>query len=251
MSYHADVTVLIPCFNNQSTIATALDSVLRQTTPVKQIIVYDDCSQDSSREVVRAYGRRVKNVNLIEGNWNQGAGYARGQLISKVETEFAAFLDADDVWFPEKIESQITLLKQRSADIVICDYEVRDVSNRLVGVRRCRQSISLNAMLIANWVPTSMALFRSHICNAEDMPTLRKRQDYAFWLRLFKKHPALKVVGESKVLGAYLRQEGSLSSSRVDNLSYNFTAVRWGLGCSPFFAALIVFFNSVSRLTRV
>lgn len=251
MNRPADITVLIPCFNDEATISAALDSVLQQTISAKQIIVYDDCSTDASLGILRRYSKNEGNISLIEGSRNLGAGHARRHLISKVKTEFVAFLDADDIWFPNKIESQIALLKRQSADIVICDYEVRDVNDALMGVRRCRQGLSFNAMLIANWVPTSMALFRSGICDAEDMPTLRKRQDYAFWLRLFKKNKDLKVVGESKVLGAYLRQEGSLSSSPVDNLRYNFSAVRWGLGCNPIFAAVVVFFNGVSRLTRV
>jgi glycosyltransferase involved in cell wall biosynthesis len=100
------VSVVIPAHNNERHLSEALDSVLAQTHSALDVIVVDDESTDGTRRLAQAYGPPVRVVAQerrgIGATRNHGVHLARGQLL--------AFLDADDVWEPRKLELQIAAL---------------------------------------------------------------------------------------------------------------------------------------------
>ena len=98
------VTVVIPNYNYAHYLRACVDSVLAQTHPDIEIIVVDDGSKDTSKEVLDSYGDKITAVF----QQNQGVSAARNNGAQKGTGEFIAFLDADDVWLPEKVEKQIT-----------------------------------------------------------------------------------------------------------------------------------------------
>lgn len=97
------VTVVIPNYNYAHYLRETIDSVLAQTYPNIEIIVVDDGSKDGSREVLESYGERITAIF----QQNQGVSAARNNGAAAGTGEFIAFLDADDVWLPEKIAKQI------------------------------------------------------------------------------------------------------------------------------------------------
>ncbi len=97
------VSVVIPAYNVEKYIKRAIDSVLSQTRTVDEIIVVDDGSTDRTTDLVREYGRQVK----LFSQQNAGPSAARNLGISKSSGDYLAFLDADDIWLPEKIELQL------------------------------------------------------------------------------------------------------------------------------------------------
>jgi glycosyltransferase involved in cell wall biosynthesis len=100
------VTVIIPVYNGERFIRRALDSVFKQTYP-SQVIVVDDGSKDSTREIIaEEYG---ESVTLIRQQ-NGGPAKARNAGLRVATGEFIAFLDADDWWEPKKVENQIRAL---------------------------------------------------------------------------------------------------------------------------------------------
>lgn len=108
----ARVSVIIPCFNAGSLLEETLDSALSQTTPAHEVIVIDDGSTDESPEIARKFGERVRLVQQE----NAGESVARNRGFELASGEWLAFLDADDVWKPTKLERQLELIAER----VIC-----------------------------------------------------------------------------------------------------------------------------------
>ena len=102
------ISVIIPTYNYAHFISEAIDSVLAQTTRVSEIIVVDDGSSDNIAEVVKTYGNRVKFIQQE----NRGAGAARNNGAKNASGELLAFLDADDVWHPNKLKKQIKYFRQ-------------------------------------------------------------------------------------------------------------------------------------------
>lgn len=96
------VTVVIPNYNYAHYLREAIDSALAQTYDPVEVIVVDDGSSDGSREVIESYGTRIKSIF----QQNQGVSAARNNGAAAGRGEFIAFLDADDVWLPEKLEKQ-------------------------------------------------------------------------------------------------------------------------------------------------
>jgi glycosyltransferase involved in cell wall biosynthesis len=101
------VSVIIPAYNYGRFLGEAIQSVLDQTFQDWELIVVDDGSTDNTREVVTAFADpRIHYVY----QQNQGNPAARNAALKLVTGEYVAFLDADDVWFPEKLEKQVAQL---------------------------------------------------------------------------------------------------------------------------------------------
>jgi glycosyltransferase involved in cell wall biosynthesis len=107
------VSVIIPAYNSENFIRRAIDSVLAQTHRAEEIIVVDDGSTDSTREIVQSYGPPVQYLHQE----NAGPGAARNAGIRAAQGDWIAFLDHDDEWLPEKLQVQLNLLK-RHPDLV-------------------------------------------------------------------------------------------------------------------------------------
>ncbi len=103
------ISCIVPVYNGERYLKEALDSILAQTYRPLEIIVADDGSTDGTASVVANYGNRVRCL------WqpNAGPAAARNRGLSLVQGEFVAFLDADDLWHPGKLERQIARFQAR------------------------------------------------------------------------------------------------------------------------------------------
>jgi glycosyltransferase involved in cell wall biosynthesis len=108
------VSVVIPAYNAGAYLHKAIESVLNQTVPVDEIIVVDDGSKDDTCEVAKSYGDRVRFLSQK----NQGASAARNLGVQSAKFDLVAFLDADDQWYPEKIEKQLHALSATSGAVL-------------------------------------------------------------------------------------------------------------------------------------
>ncbi len=101
------VSVIIPVYNAAAYVREAIESVRAQTYPNREIVCVDDGSSDDSLEVLRSFGDAVTIVRRAE---NGGIGAARNNGIAAARGEVFAFLDADDVWLPQKLALQMPRL---------------------------------------------------------------------------------------------------------------------------------------------
>ena len=101
------ISVVIPAYNVAAFIAETLQSVLRQTRPVHEVLVIDDGSKDDTAAIAESFGGIVQVVKQK----NAGASTARNNALGRATGELIAFLDADDVWAPTKIEKQVAYLE--------------------------------------------------------------------------------------------------------------------------------------------
>jgi glycosyltransferase involved in cell wall biosynthesis len=97
------VSCIVPVFNGERYLQEALESILSQTYRPLEIVVVDDGSTDGSPAIAKAFGERVRYVRQP----NAGPSSARNLGLSVVTGQFVAFLDADDLWHPEKLARQI------------------------------------------------------------------------------------------------------------------------------------------------
>jgi glycosyltransferase involved in cell wall biosynthesis len=95
------VSVVIPTYNCAKFLGRTIDSALRQTYRDFEIIVVDDGSTDGTQALVAAYEESVRYVYQT----NQGASAARNAALSRASGELIAYLDADDLWRPDKLIS--------------------------------------------------------------------------------------------------------------------------------------------------
>jgi len=105
------VSVIVPAFNAESFILQAIESACSQTYKNIEILVVDDGSHDRTAEIVHAISLRDRRVRLFQQS-HRGIAAARNRAISESQGEFIAPLDADDIWYPRKIELQIRCLME-------------------------------------------------------------------------------------------------------------------------------------------
>lgn len=110
------VSAVIPTYNDAKTLNRAIESVIKQTFCVDEIIVVDDASEDNTRKIVEDYDD--DRIQLITHEENQGGSAARNTGIKNATGEYVAFLDADDEWHRQKIEKQLNELKSKSDEWV-------------------------------------------------------------------------------------------------------------------------------------
>lgn len=160
---HPSVSVVIPNYNYGIFLAQAIDSVLAQTYPNIEIIVIDDGSTDASEKVLDNYGDKIRWFKQTNG----GVSRARNRGISESGGDFIAFLDADDIWLPEKIERQLKLFADDSEiGLVHCGFVDFDNAGSLAE--------HLDGM--EGWVAESLLSYRRSVILGGGSATVVKRK---------------------------------------------------------------------------
>ena len=129
MTSRPRVTVVIPNYNCARFLPETLESVFAQTCRDVEVIVVDDGSSDGSQAVLQRFGDRIRVIQQA----NQGVSGARNRGIRESRGEFVAFLDADDLWHPEKLDKQLRLFSNPAVGLVHCAVEYVDEANRPLG----------------------------------------------------------------------------------------------------------------------
>ena len=123
------ISVVIPLYNKEKQIANTLNTVLHQTFHDFEIIIVNDGSTDNSvNEVNKIYDSRIRIIHQI----NSGVSVARNRGVKESKYDLIAFLDADDEWKPQYLETQYRLyLKYPECGVYACNYEIRNNSGRV------------------------------------------------------------------------------------------------------------------------
>lgn len=116
--FSPQISVIIPTCNRAWTLANAIDSVLAQTLPPKEIIVVDDGSTDDTPDLLAAYDKRIR----VFTQPNQGVSAARNLGIRNSCGDYIALLDSDDAWKPEKLACQMDFFFEHP-DAMICQTQ--------------------------------------------------------------------------------------------------------------------------------
>lgn len=149
------VSVVIPVRDGERFVGAAIDSVLAQTMRDFEVVVVDDGSTDRTAEILAAYGDRIrvhrqKNAGVAAAR-NAGAAIARGAYI--------AFLDADDVWLPHKLERQMPLFDDEEVTLVYAAVRIVDEELRpLREVAPCAPDDALSATLCVGPAPVPLTM---------------------------------------------------------------------------------------------
>ena len=120
------IDILLATYNGEKYLKAQIDSILNQTYKNIRLIISDDCSKDSTREILKEYEQKDKRIKVFYQEKNLGYIKNFEFLLKQVENGIYMLSDQDDVWLPEKVEKYHEVLKQQNADLVFGDLEVVD-----------------------------------------------------------------------------------------------------------------------------
>lgn len=186
------VSVVIPAYNCERFISTAIDSVLGQTYRDFEIVVVNDGSTDGTDEILSGYGSKIKKIC----QQNKGPAGARNAGVANASGEYIAFLDQDDAWLPDKLKLQLELFdKNDKLGLVYTDTYIVDDGRfddpvksglRTFSIRKPRRENVFKDLFLENFISTSSVMVRKDcILKAGDFdPSVVPSEDYDMWLRV-------------------------------------------------------------------
>lgn len=205
------VSVITPVWNAAATLAATVASVRAQSAPDWEMWLIDDGSTDASLALAEGLAAQDPRIRVLELGENRGPGAARNAGIRAARGRFIAFLDADDLWRPEKLAVQLAVLRA-GHPFVFSAYRRMDEGGRTLGVAAAPERIDYARALRGNAIGCLTAIYDTAHFGKVEMPEIRRRQDYALWLALLRRGPAAR--GLPDVLADYRVRPGSLSADK-------------------------------------
>lgn len=204
----------MPAYNAESFIGTAIKSVISQTLEDWEMIVVEDCSIDSTQQIVGDLIQGDGRIKMVRNRCNLGAARSRNRAFELCRGDFVALLDADDLWQPDKLERQVRTAQRMGAEIVYCSYSLIDESGERVAADFIvPETTDFDRFLSQSVISCSTALFKRSLIDEYQMPTDVYHEDLAFWLMLLQRGKC--AIGITDVLASYRRIGGSRSSNKV------------------------------------
>jgi len=162
------VSVIVPAYNAEAFIAQTLDSIISQTYQNIEILVVDDGSKDRTPEIVESFAQRDQRITLLR-QANAGVAAARNLAIEKSSGEYIAPIDADDIWYPQKLEKQVDCMLKGGPSVglvyawsVIID-ENNSILKRLISYLDPEGDV-YTALVYANFVGNASVPLIRRIC---------------------------------------------------------------------------------------
>lgn len=215
------VSVVMPMYNSEKTIAESIESVTKQTYRDFELIVVDDDSSDSSYEIVKSIADIEPKVIVIKNHHTKGASGARQTAIDVAKGGYIAFLDSDDIWHPEKLEKSIQFMEKHDYAFIYTDYYI--FKNKLTDFYGFKyetpNSISYNDLLKYCPIGCLTVVLKEDIIRGvtfRDYP----KEDYLYWLDILRNdHKAHRL---PQALSFYRTGHQSISSNKFKEIKRQF-----------------------------
>lgn len=247
------VSVIMPSYNTAKYIAESIESVIGQTYPDWELIIVDDCSTDDTDSVVAKY-LSDERIRYLKNETNSGAAISRNYALREAKGKWIAFLDSDDVWLPEKLETQIAFMLAKNCSFSYTNYEEIDENSNSLGVLVTGpKRITQKGMFAYCWVGCLTVMYDADKIGLVQIKDIRKNNDYAMWLQICRKADCCLL---DETLGKYRKRSGSISRHGIwTMIGWHYKMWRTSLDCGKllavYYTVLNLFFGLAKKLFYV
>ncbi len=240
------VSIIIPCYNSGIYLRESVESIIRQSFINWTLFIVDDCSTDAcTKEIIGSLGQRDSRIHVFSTQVNSGAGVARNVGLDNVRGGYVAFCDADDWWYPNKLEDQLIFMISNGYEFSCTYYENCDEQLNVLSTVRQASRQGFRRLISGCNIGTPGVVYKFN--GAEDLrfPNCRRGEDWAMWLRLLKRFSYVYVL--PKVEWKYRHVPGSTNSNKIRIVSAVIDMYMQELRCSKLSAILLFTFVFMPR----
>ncbi|WP_214805573.1 MULTISPECIES: glycosyltransferase family 2 protein [unclassified Exiguobacterium] len=218
------VSIITPVYNCEKYLTRTIESVQKQTYENWEMILIDDCSTDTSKEIIRKFEIFDERIKYIKNQQNSGAALSRNKGIEVARGDFIAFLDSDDVWDPYKLEKQLNFMIKNKYDFSSTAYNKINENNEIILDKISVQNEMDYKNLLKYNCGNSTVMYNAKNIGKFFIPNIRKRNDYLMWLTIIKK--TKKIYGLNEVLASHRIRSGSISQNKLSLIKYHWIVYR-------------------------
>ena len=243
------VSVIMPCYNMENYVADSIASVQRQTYPRWELLIVDDASSDRTVEIVNKLAEQDEKIHFVVKTAHSGIADTRNQCIQMAQGRFLAFLDADDIWHPEKIETQLQFMMDHKVGFTYTTYDWIDEESRTLNkFINTIGNLDYKKYLRNTIIGCSTVMVDTSFVGEVVVPRFRTSEDTATWLSILKKGHLAYAIDEPLV--SYRIRRRSASSNKLKASADLWKVYRKNEKLS-FFKALFYFscyaFNAIKK----
>ena len=239
------VSIITPSYNTARFLRETIESVLSQTYANWEMLIVDDCSTDDTDAVVASFAD--ERIRFFKNERNCGAACSRNFALREARGRWIAFLDSDDLWLPDKLEKQIRFMEENGYAFSYTNYvEMDEDGNRLPTMWTGPRKIGRSRMKLFNFMGCLTVMYDRDVIGLLQIADLKKRNDYALWIRASEKAAAYLL---PETLAVYrVRSGGSItnrSQSPLRLVKYHYALWRTGEKKNPVAALFLTAVNLV------
>lgn len=226
------VSIITPLYNAAPYISKTIASVQSQTYPNWEHIIVDDFSTDNGLIIAETAAKTDSRIKVYKQPKNVGAAICRNRATELAKGDYIAFLDADDLWAPHKLDVQLKAMRQNQSTVCFSSYVYIDANGSLLKKRiKALPLLTYEKQHSNNYLGNLTGIYNAAVLGKIMAPNIKKRQDWAVWLLAIEKSgkPAL---GIQKDLAYYRIHKGNMSLNKWKLIKYNYKFYRTFLGYS-------------------
>ena len=198
MEYSDDlVSVIMPCRNAAPYLEEALYSVQGQTLAQWELIAIDDASKDATASILQAFSSRDRRIAAVCGIFQNpiGAGQARNLALYLAKGRYVAFLDADDIWLPEKLEIQCRHMREHELALCTTQIDTIGLDGETKGCYVPEPGwADFRSLLTENVATTSAMMVDRRQCPNLRFGPMKRQEDYYAWMHQTAKGTKINVL---------------------------------------------------------
>ena len=246
------ISIIVPVYNVEKYIVETMDCVRRQTYSDWELLLVEDGSTDRTADVIEHYIKQTgdKRIHLLRQPHNMGAARARNRALAEAKGRYIAYLDADDLWVPEKLKRELAFMQEKNAAFAFTGYEFADEEGRGTGkVVRVPETLTYKQALKNTTIFTTTVMFDTAGIdkNKLEMPVM-KSEDTALWWSVLRS--GYVAYGLDENLVKYRRTGKSLSSNKLEAIRRIWMLYRRAEGLSVVSSAWNFCFWAVRAVLR-
>ena len=181
------VSIITPVYNAERFLEDTIKSVQKQSYKNWELVLVDDCSKDSSSEIIEKFQNSDDRIRYIKLEKNSGAAISRNTGIKNAKGRFIAFVDSDDLWEKTKLEKQIEYMLRENIGFSFTSYRyMRENGEKTTKVAKAPKKIDYEGLLKNTIIGCSTVVLDRKIIGDFEMPLVKRGQDTATWLKILR-----------------------------------------------------------------